>query len=428
MKNIWSSKDEEEHFQSIMEWWSIIVFLRTKDEKKQFSFKGTLTEWCKKSKVGSIINTTFFNLNNSNYFTFSSKNDTKKLEYSKDTSEIKYDTSFIRGKFPNYDVVFKDKKNDIKVNLKLKAKFNSHWVAKDITKGYLPMGFGFFRYGFIPKCSTNGTISIKNEIYHVEGEAYFEHVWGDIWYDNPLSCLSNIKESIFIYSKLIFWWLKNHKLSIPNNIKLTTENNPFGYDWIWIIFENGWSIYFGNLLFWLMEGPVMGTLSLFKNKNDFIEFPKVTFNYRKKGYSKDYDFCYPIEIEVFAKNKQESIHLFIKKTMKSREYLSNFSEGKYWKYFVLSEAPGIVKAKYKKCNNVIKLSGICKIESQRQISILGHNSVKLKILKPPKEIGISFSLNSHYFKKKILVQIQLTPKLAFKTEMKRTLFFENHEK
>jgi hypothetical protein len=96
-------------------------------------------------------------------------------------------------------------------------------------------------------------------------------------------------------------------------------------------------------------------------------------------------------------------------TTKAREYVSRFRKGKHWLGFVICEAPGIVEGYYSNNKKTIKLKGIAKIEPQRQVSIIGHNSLKIDIMKPPKGVGISLNFESHYLKKNIFTKIQLIP-------------------
>jgi hypothetical protein len=87
---------------------------------------------------------------------------------------------------------------------------------------------------------------------------------------------------------------------------------------------------------------------------------------------------------------------------------------------VICEAPGITKGYYRNDKEEIPLTGIGKIESQRQVSILGHNSLRIDILKPPKGVGISIEIDSHYMKKKITAQLQLIPKPILRFRFSKT--------
>jgi hypothetical protein len=208
-------------------------------------------------------------------------------------------------------------------------------------------------------------------------------------------------------------------VQIPRSIKFSTENNPFGYDWVWALLDNGWMIFYGNMMFWIAEGPIAGTLIFSKDGKTYTEFCNVHFKYNKMQYSEKYDFYYPTELEATAIKGKEKLHLRFRMTNESREYVSRFYSGKYWLGFVICEEPGIVDGYYFDGEKEIKLSGICKIEPQRQASIIGHNSLKIDFVKPPEGVGISFDLNSHYFKKKIFTKIQLAPNPKIKINFQR---------
>ena len=230
-----------------------------------------------------------------------------------------------------------------------------------------------------------------------------------------------IKKSIPTYFKLIGWWIHNHKIKIPDKIRLTSENSPFGYDWSWAVLDNGWTLFYGNILFWMMKGPAAGTLTLTKDGENYTEFADVEFNYINTASSSKYDFIYPTEFEVSAKNKNERLYLKYKMTQSAYEYVSKFKEKKFWHAFVICEAPGSVEGYYEMDNKRQKITGFCKIEPQRQVSILGHNSLTADILKPPKGFGITVEFDSNFFKKKIFSKIQLAPDLKFKFNINHKL-------
>jgi hypothetical protein len=106
-------------------------------------------------------------------------------------------------------------------------------------------------------------------------------------------------------------------------------------------------------------------------------------------------------------------------TADSREYVSRFSDGKYWLGFVICEAPGIVEGYYFDGEKKIHLTGVCRMEPQRQVSILGHNSLKIECISPPEGIGVSLDLESHILKKKISTKIKLAPHLKLKFNLRR---------
>jgi len=409
-KNPWNSDDEREHHGSVLEWWAIESFFKTTEDNKKWALKGVFTEWFDtKNDNGSIFNLTLYDKEKDKHFTCYLRSDGKKLQTVSNRFEVKYEGCFIKGAYPNYKMSLQDKENEIKIDIDYHAEALPHWVVQDITNGWLPMGAGFYRYGFIPKNRLNGKMKIKDKIYKIEGKGYFEHVWGDFLYDNPLKNITGLRKTIPIYCRLIFWWLENRRIKIPNSIKISTENNPFGYDWAWALFDNGWTIYYGNILFWLMEGPAIGTLILTKDGEEYKEFCNINFHYNKTQHAKNYDFYYPTEFELVAQDKNEKICLKFKMTTRAKEYVSRFQKGKHWLGFVICEAPGIVEGYYSNNKKTIKLKGIAKIEPQRQVSIIGHNSLKIDIMKPPKGVGISLNFESHYLKKNIFTKIQLIP-------------------
>ena len=106
-------------------------------------------------------------------------------------------------------------------------------------------------------------------------------------------------------------------------------------------------------------------------------------------------------------------------TTNAREYVSKFQQKKFFIGFVISEAPGTVEGYYSNGDKKIKLSGVAIIEPQRQVSILGHNKLKIDFLKPPEGVGVIFDFESHLLKKKIFMKIKLAPKPNFKINLKK---------
>jgi hypothetical protein len=418
--NPWTPEDEREHPLSFIEWWCLITFMRSIEDNKRWSLKLSLSEWNKDNKeLGSIINFNIFDQEKEKHFIYYLRDDLNRLKTTKDGFYICYDDSYMKGSYPHYQLYINDKKNNIKIDIAYDAEALPRWIAQDITSGKLPLGLGFYRYGFIPKCKISGTMEINKKTYHLDGKGYFEHAWGDMWYDSPLSSFSGLKKTLSIYLKLIIWWFHNSKLSIPKSIMFTSENNPFGYDWTWALLDNGWTIYYGNIMFWIMEGPAAGTLILTRDGKKYEEFGNIHFWYNKTKYSNEYDFYYPTDLELIATKGKEKLQLRFIMTNDARQYLARFSGGSYWRGFIISESPGIVEGYYSDGVKKIKLSGICKIEPQRQLSAIGHNSLKIDILKPPSGVGISFDLDTHFLKKKIFAQIQLMPRPKIKFNLKK---------
>ena len=419
--NPWELEDEIEHKSSLLEWWYIESFFKTKNPDIDWSIKAGFTEWQNKKEVGCYVASTLFNTNDDKCIYFQDRTDNIRFKTNKEKLELKYKDCFLKGGFPEYHIYINDTKHNIKIDFKLISESYPHWIAQDVSKGWLPMGFGFFRYGYIPKLRINGTITIDDKEHIVDGKSYYEHVWVDFWYDNPLSVFSNMKKTLSIYSSLAGCWIKKNKIKIPKSIGFGTENSPFGYDWAWAILDNGWTIFYGNVLFWLTDGPVFGTLILSKDGKKFKEFYNACFRYKKTIHSKNFDFNYPSEIEIIAEDEEEKIILNLITNNTPHEYTSDYDEKNYWKALVICELTGIVKGYYKSKSEEFPLSGKCKIEPQRQPTPIGHNYLKIDFLKPKKGFGISWDLESNLLKRNLKAKINILPKPKIKFRIKRKI-------
>ena len=218
---------------------------------------------------------------------------------------------------------------------------------------------------------------------------------------------------------MIGQWICNNKIKIPKSLKFCTENSPFGYDWALALLDNGWSIFYGNTMFWFMEGPVAGLLILTRDGKTYEEWFNINFKYIKTQKAKELDFYYPTEMEINATKGKEKIYMKFKMTAEPREYFSRFVSGiKYFLGISIIEAPGIVEGYYDNGKKRTKLTGICKFEPQRQVSKSGHNSLFINILKPPEGFGISINLDSNILRRKIFCKIHLLPKPNFSFKIK----------
>jgi hypothetical protein len=420
-ENLWTAEDEREHPSSTLEWWSVLGFFTSMEDQKHWSIKATFSEGViDRTHFGSLCNIALFNEETNQHYIYIIRHQESQLQSHQDVFDVRHGDSFMKGSYPSYEVHLRDPKNDIEIDMMLHAESLPNQVAKEATNGWLPMGLGVFRYWFIPKTRISGTLKKQGKLFTIEGTGYFEHVWGSFSYRNPLSLRRDLKKTISIYARLILWWLQNQKPSIPSSLMWSTENNPLGYDWAWAVLENGWMIFYGNVLCWLMEGPATGMLILSKDGRNYTEFSAINFRYIKTKFAQNYDFLYPTELEISALHKNETIHLRFTMTADCREYISRFSRGKYWLGFVTCESPGTVVGYYKNNGEKVPLSGKCKIEPQRQASIIGHNSLRIDILKPPRGVGISLEIDSHYLGKKMTAYLQFVPKPILRFSVKKT--------
>ena len=409
--NPWTAEDERKHPSSTLEWWSVLGFFTSKEDPKHWSLKATLSEGITDPQhFGSLTNIALLDEDAHHQYVFIDRKLNSEMKTRQDVFEVNLDDSSMKGKYPLYEVRIRDPKNDILIEITLHAEAFPHWVAQEASNGWLPMGLGVFRYGFIPKLKITGTMTIQGKRLSIEGTGYFEHVWGNFSFIDPLSQHRNLGKTLGVYARLLGWWLSQQNPRIPSSLMWSTENNPLGYDWAWAVLDNGWTMFYGNILGFFMEGLAMGLLILSKDGKTYTEFGDLSFRYTKTTFAQQYDFLYPTELEITAHHNEETLRLRFTMTSTSREYLSRFSQGKFWLGFVICEAPGIVEGEYTKGTERIHLKGTCKIEPQRQVSVLGHNSLRINVLKPPRGVGVSIEVDSHYLGKTITADLQILQK------------------
>lgn len=425
--NQWTPQDERGDASRILEWWATEAFFISQEDKKRWSLKVAFSEgFIDEKHRGIVCNMTLFDQDSNKQYVYYLRTAGVRLQSSSETFDVHHDDSYMKGSYPTYQMHFHDPDHDIVIDFTCHAESFPHWVASDVTSGWLPMGIGFYRYGFIPKTKISGTMNIHGNSFAIQGQGFFEHVWGSFDYEHPLATLSGVLKAIWVYKKLGFWWLKNHTLKIPRKVILSTENNPLGYDWVWGLLDNGWSVFYGNAMFWIMDGPAAGILIFTKDGKNYTEFSDITFHYKKTVYAKNHDFYYPTELELIAKKGNETLRLTCTMTSDTREYVRSARAHLFWTGLALCEAPGVIQGSYDDGKQTIPLRGVCKIEPQRELSVLGHNMLTLDFIVPPNGVGISVELESHFFRKKIIARLQLVPRPEIKIKMKRIVSSEIH--
>lgn len=408
--NPWKKQDEMVHPHSAMEWWAVEAFFKTKDDV-QYSVKVALNNWqTKAGQIGTNFVFTLFNQNKETVISFDHRDDTQRIKSEKQGFHISFNKQKITGSFPQYKMTFMDEQHDIILELAMTATVYPRWVAQQATNGWLPIGLGFYRYGFIPKCTLNGTLSIKGEQTSISGTGYFEHVWGNFTYHRSGAEFGGLKKTIQTYARLTGAWMHQNKPRIPDSIGFATENNPLGYDWAWAVFDNGWTLFYGNILFWIMQGPVAGSLIVTKDGQHYDELFNVHFEYVKTKKADKFSFEYPTCFRLHAHHGKEHWDLCFTMQKPIREYTVSFHKQRYWKGLVICEAPGVVEGTYTNEKQSIPLKGICKIEPQRQVSAAGHNKAMFRFIKPPQGIGVELNLESEVLQKKGYLRLECIPR------------------
>jgi len=417
--NPWTTQDEGDHFPVMKEWWTIETLFKTIEDNRKWNLISSFAY--KLSDKTSFFQYVLFDITSGKYVVHKDVNDDiKKLLTTKNRIDIKFEKSYISGLYPNYNIHIEDEKQDFFADMKYTARSLPHWVAQNKTNGFLPIGLNYYRYGFLPNCDLTGTLQLNNKTFNIKGKGYIEHAYGNWSYENPFKKIHDLKKTISIYTKLGKWWLSQNKPHIPKSISLTTENNIFGYDWVWGVFDNEWSLFFGNSMFWVSEGPSFGSLYVSPDGYNYLEFCNVRFRYNKVIYIKEYDIYYPSEIELIGKLDDKRIQIKFSKSTDSYEYISPYENSKIYKAWILCEMPGRMTGLYSDKERTVNLEGDCKIVILRLPSSFGHNSIKFDFLLPPKGVGVDINFNSHYLKKEIFTKLHFAPKPSFGFKMKKT--------
>ena len=417
-KNPWTPEDEGDHYPSMKEWWCIENLFKTLEDNRKWNLKSSFAYEMETPSCFFLYH--LFDMTSKKLVARRSTNDDiDKLSHKKNIVDLKYEKNTIKGLHPKYKIHIEDDEKDLTIDFNYNAKIYPHWSAQDSTNGYLPFGLDYYRYGWLLNCDLSGSLKFKGKLYKTKGKGYLEKAYGNWSYTNPFQKLSGFRKAISTYGNLTSWWFSNWKPRIFDRIAFTTENNPFGYDWFWAVFKNDWSIFYGNSLFFISEGPAFGVLTLFTKGNNYLDFADITFKYNKTKYIEEYDMKYPIDLSLTANLDNKKIKLRVQPTCEIYEYIEKFKGNGFYRAYIVPEIPGRIDGLYSDDEGTVKLEGDCKIVQQRQPSKLGHNSLKIDILKPPKGVGVTVDFNSHFLKKKVFTKLQLAPRPSFSFDFKK---------
>ncbi|MEA2054453.1 MAG: hypothetical protein U9O96_04980 [Candidatus Thermoplasmatota archaeon] len=401
----WDPEDEGNHFPCGREWWNVDAFF-VLEGMGNWSLTASF-EYEMETPASNLF-LTVFDMDNGDCYSLGSYGDgVETLSHEKNRVELQYYNSWMKGLYPEYVVHF-ERKNFV-INLCCTAVTPPKWVADEISNAILPMGLGYYRYGFIPLCDITGDITIGNETMKLYGSGYYEHVWGNWTYGNPFKNHSDIGNVSSAYINLAKWWLSHHSVSVPSSIAFSSDNNMFGYDWIWSSFDNGWSMFYGNVPFWVCEGPAFGILYLVSDGGQYIEFSNIVYEYGGMVYVEEYDVYYPSEIEINAREGNQILSLHFRMVCDVHTYLDTNLSSSYWQAIFLWESPGYVSGYYFDGEKNITLNGRCEMEPERQVSRWGHTSLSVNFTTLPDGLGIEILFISHFLGAGVEVIFQLFP-------------------
>lgn len=400
---VWA-ENEGDHYPCGREWWNIDAF-----------FQSAGTNWSITASFEYELETpacnmflTLFNLDNETHYSLGSYgDDIGTLLHKKGSVDLRYGASWMQGRYPEYVVHFE--RDVFTIHMQFKAVTPPKFVADNISSGILPMGLGYYIYGFIPFCTVEGTFSVNGRISALSGKGYYEHVWGNWTYGSPLQNSMDIRKVSSAYVRLASWWLSHRRSFIPSSVALSSENNMFGYDWMWASFTNNWSLFYGNIMFWMTKGPVFGILYLITPEGEYITFCNIRHKYGKMEYVEAYDVYYPSEIFITAREESKKLVLHFSMNNVVHTYLDHNLSSPYWKVIALWESPGIVTGYYSDDEHYVTLEGLCEIEPERQISILGHGRLNLYVPHPYNGLGVEAEITSHLLGVRIELDLYLLP-------------------
>ena len=340
---------------AIREWWNVDAFIRGEGN---YSITASF-EYEKETPAANLF-LTFFNWDTNETHDLGSYGDDISAIHceGKNCIRVFYGNSWLEGAYPHYTFHF-DRKN-FTIHLNLTAISPPQFVAED-EGGVLPMGLGYYKYLFIPKCSIEGWIVHGGKREIINGTGYYEHVWGNWSYHHPMR-----GATIKPYINLTKWWMRNSNVSL--NGLIISSNNPFGYDWAWISFDNGWTLFYGTVPFWV-DGIPFSIFYLYDGK-EIREFGRISYEYLDGVF---YHGTYiPTKIKVHGEGDMD---IFFEMKMGHQPHIYQDSLSSFfWRELILYESPGVVSGFYiGKDGGKENLTGRCEMEMERQVSIFGYN-------------------------------------------------------
>jgi hypothetical protein len=354
----WNIVHEGSH-DCIREWWNVDVCFET---DRAYHLTASF-EYEKETPAANLFFTLFDCTTGAVYELGSFEDPLSSFDYAcRFGVNLSYNASWLRGCYPRYDVHLYQK--NVVFEATLEAVSRPVFVMEN-AGGVLPLGFGSYRYSFIPKCTATGTLAINGTTQPFTGVAYYEHVWGNWSYHNPFK-----RASARPYADVAAWWWHNKNISFDRFA--LSSSNPFGYDWAWAAFDNGWALFYGAVPFWLEEIP-LGVVYLYDGRK-VRELGNLSYEYREGVFY--HGFHVPTCITLTASDAGTlSLTLHMRHTPHIYE---DVLDSRYWKGLLLYENPGVANGTYISSSGRIEnLTGRAEIEIERQISIFEYVSARL---------------------------------------------------
>jgi predicted secreted hydrolase len=414
-KNPWTPEDEGDHFPCALEWWWIYATL-TLDNGEHWDVALMFSYWMNRTRKGYDPGISYYRVQSWNresgecydYVHLDMEYPNPYFHHKKNVVDLKYHNCTMKGLYPNYLINAEDKDNNISFNIKYHSESIPIWVANESTKGTLPYGIsGIIRYGLILRNNITGNISINGSTYNVAGFGYYEHQFGDMNALKPFK-IHSVKELIEIvklYSKIGSWWANEVITNTREPIRKIHFSTDclLGYDWIWVTFDNGYSIaLFRVVAFGQVEGRVPALLMLTNGKTCW-EFGDVYLDFKDMIYIKEYGIYIPLDMELTAYKGDKIFHIFFDSTT---DITLSSDEGKILGNFLVA---GVATGYFFDGEKNHSLEGVGTNTPGRYLLNIKHRSIKTELIVPPTGIGINISMISYKLGYEIYFKIQFKP-------------------
>ena len=343
------------------------------------------------------------------------------IQTEKNRVNVTYKYNYFRGLYPDYKVHLEDKTNNITTNIALHAISGVCWLGFESTDGVLVWGIsGTGKVYFVPMLEVTGNISINGSFYNFTGFAYYEHDIGFFDFAKPYACysLGELLDCIKTTRAEKKWYkdqVSNNRRDRLHQIHLSNDY-IFGWNWGWVIFDNGWSIViFRPTKFFKRDGLIPSQLYFTKNGEEYYQIGCTYWKNVNEKYIERADIYIPLDFETTAYKDDIEFDLVFNATTEITElYAKDFapySKHEGGTFFTC----GVVNGHYKDNEDDVELKGTYSLDQTRWLSkYIKHKSLDIDLLLPPNGLGFTFKRVSHrLLGLESLLKIQLRPKLEF---------------
>jgi predicted secreted hydrolase len=418
--NPWTPADEGDHFPTGSEYWWLYTMLTLDDGRHwdmcaQFFYTMNWTgkQWSE-TKGKSYIRIQSWDRETGEHFDCLHVTEhPEAFQHRKNMVDLKFYNSTMKGLYPDYTAHFDDDIDNIQLNVNFHATTLPHWCAQDALNGWIPCGTGIMRYGCIPLGEIKGNLSINGTTFNVTGVGYHEHQYADYnsFTSFKFTTLKNLSRVLSLYSSFAKWWLSeniNNGLERTHSLHLSTDN-LLGYDWIWIAFDNGWSMILYRLVaLGVVDGHSTALLMLTDGKK-YWEIGDIYIKIIKETYLEESDMYLPLDFEITGFKKNIRIDVIFNSTTNMTKVYASDGKLKVGNFLVAGEATG----SFTDGEKTVPLNGNGTNTPLRFIPRIKHRSLDIDLTVPPNGLGITIKRVSHKSGLERFFELQLRPTFEF---------------